>query len=100
MIKIGENVDDKLWQLPLDDIYIEDTKSSIADVKNYNYKYDCQTIMGAAFLSNFVEKGIKWVHIDVAGAFDNKNELFVSGSCLRMAISFILGWDGIRTSSL
>ena len=90
LIKIGENVDDKLLQLPLDDIFIDNTKSSIANVKNYNYKYEAQSIMAGSFLSNFVDKKVKWVHIDIGGNFYNKSEMFVNGSCLKMAINFIL----------
>lgn len=51
--------------------YVELTKSSIADYKNYTIGIKAGAIMGGAFLSNFIpiidKKPIPWVHLDIAG---------------------------------
>ena len=54
--------------------FVKHTKSNIADVKNAEFKCDrASTAHAGAFLSNFVDKEIDWIHIDVAGpTFINK----------------------------
>jgi leucyl aminopeptidase len=60
-----------LWQLPLAREYRDDLKSSIADLKNVGG--DAGTIIGALFLSEFVD-GVPWAHLDIAGpAFADKD---------------------------
>jgi leucyl aminopeptidase len=60
-----------LWQLPLASEYRDDLKSSIADLKNVGG--DAGTIIGALFLSEFVD-GVPWAHLDIAGpAFADKD---------------------------
>jgi leucyl aminopeptidase len=60
-----------LWQLPLAREYRDDLKSPIADLKNVGG--DAGTIIGALFLSEFVD-GVPWAHLDIAGpAFADKD---------------------------
>jgi leucyl aminopeptidase len=42
-------------------------KSPIADIVNSAPVREAHPIQGAAFLSYFVEAGIPWAHIDIAG---------------------------------
>ena len=67
IIKIGKETNDKLVEMPLYQEFINNTKSTIADVKNSEYKCGASTIHGGAFLSNFVDKDSDWIHLDVAG---------------------------------
>ena len=67
LIVTGEKTNEKLVEFPIYPENMAQTKSEIANVKNYNYKYRNSTIYAAAFLCNFVKKNQPWVHIDIAG---------------------------------
>lgn len=62
----GERTAEKLWQLPLDDVYFDALKQSDADMKNSAGR-EASTITGAIFLRQFVSGKIPWAHIDIAG---------------------------------
>ena len=49
-IKVGERVNERLVEFPLYQEYIDQTKSDIADFKNYNYNFKHGIIYAAAFL--------------------------------------------------
>jgi leucyl aminopeptidase len=74
MIKAGIENNEKIWELPMWDEYIELTKSNIADLKNYTYEAHAGTIMGGAFLSNFIPKNANWIHLDIAGVDNLKKK--------------------------
>ena len=57
---------EKLWRLPLEAEYRPMVESEIADMKNTGGRYG-GTITAALILESFVEDGIPWVHLDVAG---------------------------------
>lgn len=66
--ELGEESGDYTFPLPLWDEYITYTKGGHADLTNIqagDTRYG-GSINGAAFLSNFVKKKLKWVHIDMA----------------------------------
>lgn len=73
LIKISEKVNERVVEFPLYNENIEQTKSEIADFKNYNYKYKNGVIYAGAFLANFIEKGQDWIHMDIAGPESNKD---------------------------
>ncbi len=54
-----------IWELPLINIYKDQIKSNIADIKNIGGRA-AGTITAAAFLSNFVDN-TPWIHLDIAG---------------------------------
>ena len=59
---------ERLWRLPMDDEKIGETlKSKFADLVNGGNRYGGATF-AAMFLNEFVEKGIPWAHLDIAGA--------------------------------
>jgi leucyl aminopeptidase len=59
---------ERLWRLPMDDEKIGETlKSKFADLVNGGSRYGGATF-AAMFLNEFVEKGIPWAHLDIAGA--------------------------------
>lgn len=57
---------ERMWVLPMDRDFVEATKGEISDTKNASDGIRAGTIMGAAFLQQFVEK-TPWVHIDIGG---------------------------------
>jgi leucyl aminopeptidase len=65
--KIGLEINEKNWPLPLWDNYKSDIESEIADVKNYSGKPVAGAISAAKFLEFFTENHTAWAHLDIAG---------------------------------
>ena len=57
---------EEVWELPLNDDYMDMIKSDVADMKNVGIGRAAGTITAAAFLRNAIEN-TPWVHIDIAG---------------------------------
>ncbi|HSB83610.1 MAG TPA: leucyl aminopeptidase, partial [Nitrosarchaeum sp.] len=57
---------EEVWELPLNDDYIDMVKSEVADMKNVGIGRAAGTITAAAFLRNAIGN-TPWVHIDIAG---------------------------------
>lgn len=75
LIKAGESGEELLWRMPLHKDYRDMVKGEASDLKNHAGPWGgCAT--AAAYLSHFVDKDVKWAHIDIAGptgVFPNKN---------------------------
>lgn len=66
-LKTGE----KLWQLPLDeDFHKMVMESSVADMNNCVIGKGAGSSLAAAFLEEFIEKDVEWIHLDIAGSSD------------------------------
>jgi leucyl aminopeptidase len=63
----GDAIGERLWPLPLWDVYKSDIESDIADVKNYSGKPVAGAISAAKFLEYFTLEHKAWAHLDVAG---------------------------------
>lgn len=57
---------DPLWRMPMGEAYDKLMDSPIADMKNSGVR-EGGSITAACFLGRFVEDGVKWAHLDVAG---------------------------------
>jgi leucyl aminopeptidase len=57
---------EQVWELPLNQDYMDMIKSDVADMKNVGIGRAAGTITAAAFLKNAIEK-TPWIHIDIAG---------------------------------
>lgn len=57
---------DLVWQMPLDDSYDAQLKSTIADVQNIGGR-EGGSITAACFLKRFIKDGQAWAHLDIAG---------------------------------
>ncbi len=57
---------ERLWPLPLEKDQEKATKGDFTDLKNHTEGVRAGSSMGAAFLSNFVEK-TAWAHFDIGG---------------------------------
>jgi leucyl aminopeptidase len=77
----GEFTGERCWRLPHDQAYNDMMKSPIADILNSAPIRAAHPIQGAAFLSYFVEEGVKWAHIDIAGthAIDKPTPYMIAG---------------------
>ncbi|HEU0044727.1 leucyl aminopeptidase [Sphingomonas sp.] len=62
----GLATDDKLWRFPLSPTYDKMIDSPIADMKNIGGK-GAGSITAAQFIQRFVEEGVAWAHLDIAG---------------------------------
>lgn len=72
LIKTGDKTNQRLWNLPLWDIWKDDIRSDVADLKNISMKPIGDCIIAAKFLEQFIENHPKWAHLDIAGvAFGN-----------------------------
>ena len=66
LIAAGKAVDEKLWRMPLGPDYDKQVRSDIADMKNVGGR-DAGSITAAQILQRFVQEGVKWAHLDIAG---------------------------------
>ncbi|WP_028965948.1 leucyl aminopeptidase [Sphingomonas phyllosphaerae] len=66
LLAAGVATGDKLWRFPLSDAYDKLIDSPIADVKNVGPR-GAGSITAAQFLQRFVDEGVAWAHLDIAG---------------------------------
>ena len=66
LIKAADESGDKLWRQPLGEAYDRLIDSPIADMKNVGPR-EAGSITAAQFLHRFVEDGVAWAHLDIAG---------------------------------
>jgi len=72
LLKTGDKTNQRLWNLPLWDVWKDDIQSDVADLKNISMKPIGDCIVAAKFLEQFIENHPKWAHLDIAGvAFGN-----------------------------
>jgi len=64
--KSSEKTSEEIWQLPINDDYVDMIKSSVADMRNIGMGRAAGTITAAAFLANAVDD-VPWAHLDIAG---------------------------------
>jgi leucyl aminopeptidase len=57
---------DKVWRFPMSDTYDKMINSQIADMKNIGPR-EAGAITAAQFLKRFVNEGVSWAHLDIAG---------------------------------
>ncbi len=73
--KSAKNVDEYIWQLPIMDEWRTHIKSNIADIKNIGKPMRAGTAVAAAFLEEFIQEGIEWAHLDIAGVAHDQSHL-------------------------
>jgi leucyl aminopeptidase len=66
LIAAGKASGDELWRFPLSKTYDKLIDSPIADVKNVGPR-GAGSITAAQFIQRFVEDGVTWAHLDIAG---------------------------------
>jgi leucyl aminopeptidase len=66
LIAAGKTSTDYLWRMPLGEAYDRLIDSHIADMKNVGPR-EGGSITAAQFLQRFVDDGVKWAHLDIAG---------------------------------
>lgn len=70
--KSANKTNQRLWNLPLWDVWKDDFTSDVADFKNISSKPFGDCIVAGKFLEQFIEGHNVWAHLDIAGvAFGN-----------------------------
>ena len=82
LLAAGERCGENLWRMPLDRRYEKMLSSPVADMCNIETEGRV-SIVSAVFLSRFIEKGVKWAHIDISGVSHSKTGL-ASGFGVRL----------------
>ncbi|MDD4556832.1 MAG: leucyl aminopeptidase [Alphaproteobacteria bacterium] len=70
LLKAGVQVDEKLWRLPVDEHFNKMLDSSVADMRNIGTSRWGGSSQGACFLQRFIDEGVQWAHLDIAGTAD------------------------------
>ena len=63
---LGAVCGERFWRMPLWDLYAENLKSPTADYANVGPR-EGGAVTAALFLKQFVEPGVAWAHLDIAG---------------------------------
>lgn len=66
LLAAGRESGDLLWRFPLSDGYDRLIDSALADMKNVGPRGG-GSITAAQFIKRFVDEGVKWAHLDIAG---------------------------------
>ncbi len=88
---------EEVWELPLNDDYMEMVKSKVADIRNIGMGRAAGTITAAAFLANSVGN-VPWVHFDIAGTAwiqpSTKNKSYnangATGFGVRLVVDYLM----------
>jgi len=71
--KLGEQVGERVWPMPLYDEYLSYLKSEWADIKNVGGRWGGAVTAGT-FLKQWVPEKVSWAHLDIAGVGYNEKE--------------------------
>lgn len=64
----GKDTGEKLWRMPLDEAWKRDMESPIADLQNLSKSGRfAGACTAAGFLEHFIDDGMPWAHMDIAG---------------------------------
>ena len=88
---------EEVWELPINDDYMDMVKSKVADIRNIGMGRAAGTITAAAFLANSVGN-VPWVHFDIAGTAwiqpSTKNKSYNShgatGFGVRLVVNYLM----------
>ncbi len=93
LLKSASQTGERLWPLPLWDVYKEDIQSDVADLKNFSGKPLAGAISAAKFLEVFTESHPAWAHLDIAGTAFTDTEFGTqknaTGFGIRLLIDFL-----------
>ena len=67
LIKAGENMEEKVWRMPLNKNFDKLIDSKNADMQNINYVGGAGSTTAAQFLQRFILNKTPWAHLDIAG---------------------------------
>lgn len=86
----GDATGERVWRLPVWDVYKEEMKSDIADIKNFSGRPMAGAITAAIFLQNFIEDHPNWAHLDIAGVAFNDADFSSQKSATAFGIRLLI----------
>lgn len=85
----GRRTHERLWRLPLWDEYRDLIKGQDSDIKNVGNKNFAHPIVGGMFLKEFVDDGVPWAHLDIAGPATDENGKEATGFGVRLIVDYL-----------
>ena len=70
----GKATGEKLWRLPLDEVYRRATDGSTSDLRNIGGTREGGACTAAGYLEKFIDDGRPWAHLDIAGTAWTKSD--------------------------
>ncbi len=90
LIKSGEDVEEKVWRMPLNKNYDKLIDSKNADMQNINYVGGAGSTTAAQFLQRFILNKTPWAHLDIAGmAFSKYGGALNSGGATGFGVRLL-----------
>jgi leucyl aminopeptidase len=97
LTRAADQTGERIWRLPLWEVYEEDLHSDVADLRNYSGKPVAGAISAAKFLEVFTEKHPRWAHLDIAGvAFTDSDFAKMQSATaygIRLLTEFLTTWN-------
>ena len=88
----GEKTQERIWRLPSDEDYMDRLKSSEADIKNSGGREGGVCTAGM-FLKSFVNEGMPWAHMDIAGtAYNNDGSAYFCPGSTGFGVRLTVDW--------
>jgi leucyl aminopeptidase len=93
LVAAGERAGEKMWRLPLWEVYGELIKSDVADIQNISetQRGSAGSIFGGKFLERFVD--YPWAHLDIAGmGWDAKKVPYIGKGATGYGVRLFVEW--------
>ncbi len=92
VLAAGDASGDRVWRMPLDEEFMETTRSQVADLRN-SCGRDAGALTAGAFLAHFVDD-MPWCHLDIAGtAWSDRDQSHAAagatGVGVRLAVDLV-----------
>ena len=92
--RAGQRSGERVWPFPVGKEFLEDLRSSVADLQQCSVKGTGDHILAGSFLGEFVEDGVPWIHMDLS-AGNHKGGLGhvptdITGFGVRYTMSLVL----------
>ena len=70
----GNMVGEKLWRMPLCEAFDKELDGFQSDLKHIGNGREAGSSTAAHYLGRFIQKGVKWAHLDIAGVAWSKKD--------------------------
>ena len=89
----GEKTQERIWRMPTDEDYLEPIKSPDADLKNSSGAREAGTCVAGMFLKSFINEGMPWAHLDIAGtAYNMDGSAYLSPGATGFGVRLTVDW--------
>lgn len=95
--RAAKETEERVWELPLYEEYLEDLKSATADIRNSGNR-EAGSSKAGTFLKFFVDPKLPWVHFDIAGSAWFRKDINyhpargASGAMVRLVTHWMETW--------